>query len=275
MPPKRNTKGANVQPAGTRKRRTNSSGRRRRRGYYGGREPEQQAPQLGAFPATTVPQAPSDLERNYMVEALQQLRIDVRPLMRPTSRKPYPDWIDRVHQFPKGYKVPEYFLFSGEENKSTIEHIARFSVQCGEAGSKDYLKLRLFANSLTKSAFSWYMNLPPNSINSWYDPESKFHEQFYRTEPDITVADLARVTQLQGESVEKYIARFRKLRTRCQTSLTEKECVSLALRGLNFNMREKFEGQEFTDLFHLATRTASYERLLKEKKERRTSSKGT
>lgn len=64
----------------------------------GEREPEQQAPQLGAFPATTVPQAPSDLEINYMVEALQQLGIDVRPLMRPTSRKP----IDRVHKFPKG-----------------------------------------------------------------------------------------------------------------------------------------------------------------------------
>lgn len=80
---------------------------------------------------------------------------------------------------------------------------------------------------------------------------------------------------VQGESVEKYIARFRKLRTRSQTSLTEKECVSLALRGLNFNMREKFEGQEFTDLFHLVTRAASYERLQKEKKERRTSSKGT
>ena len=40
-------------------------------------------------------------------------------------------------------------------------------------------------------------------------------------------------------------------------------------------MREKFEGQELTDLFHLVTRAASYERLLKEKKERRTSSKGT
>lgn len=117
----------------------------------------------------------TDLERNYMVEALQQLGIDVRPLMRPTSRKPYPDWIDRVHQFPKGYKVPEFVLFFGEEKKSTIEHIARFSVQCGEARSKDYLKLRLFANSLTKSAFPWYMNIPPHSINSWYDLESKFH----------------------------------------------------------------------------------------------------
>ena len=37
----------------------------------GEREPEQQASQLETFPATTVPQAPSDLERNYMVEALQ------------------------------------------------------------------------------------------------------------------------------------------------------------------------------------------------------------
>lgn len=160
----------------------------------GEREPEQQASQLGTFPATTVPQAPSDLERNYMVEALQQLGIDVRPLIRPTSMKPYPDWIDRVHQFPKGYKVPDFVIFFGEEKKSTIEHIARFSVQCGETRSKDYLKLRLLAYSLTKSAFPWYMNIPPHSIKSWYDLESKFHEQSYKREPDITVADLARLS---------------------------------------------------------------------------------
>ena len=63
-------------------------------------------------------------------------------------------------------------FFLGEEKKSTI---ARFSVQCGEARSKDYLKWRLFANSLTKVDFPWYMNLPPHSIKSWYDLE--FHEQ--------------------------------------------------------------------------------------------------
>lgn len=98
--------------------------------------------------------------------------------------------------------MPEFVLFSGEEKKSTIEHIARFSAQCGEARSKDYLKLRLFANSLTKSAFPWYMNIPPNSIKSWYDLESKFHEQFYRTDPDIQVANLARLTQLQRSNRE-------------------------------------------------------------------------
>ncbi|PHT51788.1 ATP synthase subunit alpha, mitochondrial [Capsicum baccatum] len=77
---------------------------------------EQQASQQGAFPTTTVPQTPSDLKRNYMVEALQQLRIDVRPLMRPSSRKPYPDWIDRVHQFTKGYKVPDFVLWDSHDS---------------------------------------------------------------------------------------------------------------------------------------------------------------
>lgn len=43
--------------------------------------------------------------------------------------------------------MPEFVLFSGEEKKSTIEHIARFSVQCGEARSKDYLKLRCCAST--------------------------------------------------------------------------------------------------------------------------------
>lgn len=40
-------------------------------------------------------------------------------------------------------------------------------------------------------------------------------------------------------------------------------------------MGEKFEGKEFTDMFNQVTRAASYERLREEKKERRTSSKGT
>jgi len=89
------------------------------------------------------------------------------------------------------------------------------------------------------------MNLPPNSINNFYELEHKFHEQFYRAEPEVTVADLARLTQLQGESVEKYIARFRKLRKKCQTNLTERECVRIARKGLNFNLREKGRARLF------------------------------
>ena len=40
-------------------------------------------------------------------------------------------------------------------------------------------------------------------------------------------------------------------------------------------MREHFESHHFRDLFELTTRAASYERLLREKDQRRSSLKGT
>lgn len=70
------------------------------------------------------------------------------------------------------------------------------------------------------------------TTNNWFELEHKFHKQFYRAEPEVTVADLARLTQLQGESVDKYIARFRKLQKKemsNQSNLTERECVRISL----------------------------------------------
>lgn len=71
------------------------------------------------------------------------------------------------------------------------------------------MKLRLFNFSLTKTAFLWYSTLLGNSIMSWNDTESKFHKQFYRIEPKVTIGDLAKVVQELRESVERYMAMFR------------------------------------------------------------------
>ncbi|XP_050229195.1 uncharacterized protein LOC126678335 [Mercurialis annua] len=149
---------------------------------------------------------------------LERLGVDLRPMPRPLYMKPYPDWIDKLYPFPRGYKVPEFSLFSGEEKgQSTVEHVARFSAQCGEAAAHDFWKLRLFASSLTKMAFTW-------------------------APPDVTLADLARISQLPSESAEKYIGRFRNLRTRCSTKMSEADCVPMVVRGMSFAMREHFEG---------------------------------
>ncbi|KAJ4962951.1 hypothetical protein NE237_022890 [Protea cynaroides] len=61
---------------------------------------------------------------------------------------------------------------SGETNQSTVEHIGQFTVQCGEAGANDFLKMRLFANSLSDTAFEWYINLPSNLIQTWQQMET-------------------------------------------------------------------------------------------------------
>ncbi|XP_050211887.1 uncharacterized protein LOC126662044 [Mercurialis annua] len=217
-------------------------------------------PQGGATGANT--QEPNVGERSYseggdpniynqgqLVDMLERLGVDLRPMPRPSYMKPYPDWIDKLYPFPRGYKVPEFSLFSGEEKgQSTVEHVARFSAQCGEAAAHDFWKLRLFVSSLTKMAFTWYSRLSPNSVDTWKDLEILFHEEFYRAPPDVTLADLARISQLPSESAEK---------------------------GMSFAMRDHFEGHRFRDLFELTNMVTSYERLLQEKEQRRGASKGT
>ncbi|CAN0858222.1 hypothetical protein LINGRAHAP2_LOCUS7138 [Linum grandiflorum] len=203
----------------------------------------------------------------------EQLGMGVRPTIPPVYRKPYPEWVDRHHPFPRGFRVPEFATFTGMGDQSTVEHVGRFTVQCGDVG--DFVKLRLFGNSLTGPAFAWYVNLPSNSIQNWQQMEQIFHAQFYRSEPEVSMADLARMRQQPGESVEKFLTAFKNARNRCYVNLTEREFVKLAQGGLNFELRKKFQDREFSDLFQLMSCAVRYESLLHEEESRRSASRGS
>jgi hypothetical protein len=66
---------------------------------------------------------------------------------RQVYQKPYPDYYDQL-AYPRGYSVPEFSKFSGEDEKTTLEHVGQFILQCGEASANDVLKLRVFPLSL-------------------------------------------------------------------------------------------------------------------------------
>ncbi|CAL2229303.1 unnamed protein product [Prunus armeniaca] len=101
---------------------------------------------------------------------------------RPTYRKPYPTYIDQIPLSP-GFKVPNFTLFNGEDpHASSVEHIGRFSVQCIAIENNPILKLRLFGNSLSGQAFTWYTNISTNSI-----------------QPEVTINDLAALKQNEDE----------------------------------------------------------------------------
>ena len=57
--------------------------------------------------------------------------------------------------------------------------------------------------------------------------------------------------------------------------LPEVEYVKIAIDGLNFELRKKFEGITFIDLFELSERASKFEGLLKEENQRKNSSYGT
>ena len=97
----------------------------------------QQFPQL----PQQVPQAPRQpFVQPIVVPNLGAIREAVQELYRPSLKqighlkfyKPYPEMIDGENPYPRGYKIPNFSLFSREYGQSILEHVARFSVQCGE-----------------------------------------------------------------------------------------------------------------------------------------------
>jgi hypothetical protein len=57
--------------------------------------------------------------------------------------------------------------FSGEDGKTTLEHVDQFILQCGEASANVALKLRMFHLSLSGTAFSCFISLAPSSVFTW------------------------------------------------------------------------------------------------------------
>jgi hypothetical protein len=93
-------------------------------------------------------------------------------------QKPYDHRFD-IFPYPQGARIPEFSNFFGENGRSTHEHICQFLAHLGELADGEAFRVRLFSLSLTGTAFAWYVVLSPNSINSWNDLESKFHEHFF------------------------------------------------------------------------------------------------
>jgi hypothetical protein len=69
---------------------------------------------------------------------------------------PFPEWYNRV-ALPHRVKPPTDFTkFSRQDDTSTVEHIARYLMQLGEASADEAFRIRYFPLSLTGSAFTWF-----------------------------------------------------------------------------------------------------------------------
>jgi hypothetical protein len=107
-------------------------------------------------------------------------------------QKLYPDYYDQL-PYPRGYRVPEFSKFSGEDGKTTSEHVGQFILQCGEVSANDTLKFRMFPLSLSDTAFTWFTSLTPNSIFTWAQLEQKNYEYFYSDDTELRLSHLTAI----------------------------------------------------------------------------------
>ena len=128
--------------------------------------------------------------------------------------------------------MPESIKFSGEETRSTFEHISQYLAQLEETDSINELKVRLFSLSLTRTIFSWFSSLAPNFIGSWGQLEQKFYEHFFCGHNELKLSYLTSVRQMRDESIIDYIRTFRDTKNRCFIiNIAEKDLADLAFNG--------------------------------------------
>jgi hypothetical protein len=103
---------------------------------------------------------------------LMQNQFSLKPKMQgPAYTPPFPEWYYRVILPPRVKPPIEFTKFSGQDDTSTVEHIARYLMQLGEASTDEALRVRYFPMSLTGPAFQWFTSLPPQSVGTWRELE--------------------------------------------------------------------------------------------------------
>lgn len=74
------------------------------------------------------------------------------------------------------------------------------------------------------------------------------------------MGDVAKIIQELGEPVERYVTKFRTIKLKYTTIMTERDCVRLIQNGLLWPLKKHFLGTSFTKLYHLLSEVARYER---------------
>jgi hypothetical protein len=116
--------------------------------------------------ATPNPQVEGDNEgvREQIARTLWEFGFTPKGRAR-SYQKPYPEYFDTI-PYPQGFQVPDRAKFTGDDTKTTYEHIGYFLAQVNDVGITNVHMIRIFPLSLSGAAFNWFTSLHSNSIDS-------------------------------------------------------------------------------------------------------------
>ncbi|RYQ88939.1 hypothetical protein Ahy_B09g095839 [Arachis hypogaea] len=81
----------------------------------------------------------------------------------------------QMAEVPRGVKnIKIVTKFARKVGESTTELVARYLVEIGNLANDENLKMKFFPSSLTKNAFTWFLNLIPKFDNDMESVENYF-----------------------------------------------------------------------------------------------------
>jgi hypothetical protein len=185
---------------------------------------------------------------------MMQNQFGLKPKMQgPAYTPPFPEWYYKVILPPRVKSLTEFTKFSGQDDTSTVEHIARYLMQLGEASSEEAFRVRYFPMSLTGLAFQWFTSLPPQSVGTWRELERKFHAHYFSGSTEKKLIDLTTLKQRHNETPLEFLRRFREVKGMCfSLNLPDDQLADMAVAGMLPAIREKLFGMEFDNLDQLS-----------------------
>ncbi|KAH0665178.1 hypothetical protein KY285_026384 [Solanum tuberosum] len=123
-------------------------------------------------------------------------------------------------------------MFAG--NGDPISHLKDFCSRLVGLENNEALLMRLFIQSLSGIAFTWYGKQDFNKWLAWEDVARDFLEQYkFNAKIDPTLLDLLEVGKLSHESFEEYIIQWRMKASKIRHLPNEEELVQTLIRSLD------------------------------------------
>jgi hypothetical protein len=185
----------------------------------------------GYSPATSIQE--DDILVQKMAHLMQN-QFGLKPkMLGPTYTPPFPEWYYNVILPPRVKPPTEFTKFSGQDDTSTVEHIARYLMQLREASSEEAFRVRYFPMSLTGATFQWFSSLPPQSVGTWRELERKFHAHFFSGSMEKKLINLATLKQRRSETPLEFLRRFREIKGMCfSLNMSDDQLADMAVAGM-------------------------------------------
>ncbi|KAH0743096.1 hypothetical protein KY290_031089 [Solanum tuberosum] len=135
-------------------------------------------------------------------------------------------------ELPSGFKIPKFNMFNGHGDP--VAHLKDFCSRLVGLENNEPLLMRLFIQSLSGIAFTWYVKQDFDKWLAWEDMARDFVEQYkFNTKIDLTLLDLLEVRKLSHEYFEEYVIRWRMEASKIRHLPNDEELVQTLIRSLD------------------------------------------
>ena len=132
---------------------------------------------------------------------------------------------------PSEFKIPKFNIFDGRGDP--MAHLKDFCSRLVGLENNEPLLMRLFIQSLSGIAFTWYVKQDFDKWLAWEDMARDFVEPYkFNTKVDPTMLNLIKLKKISHESFEEYVIRWRMEASKIRHLPHEEELVQTLIRSL-------------------------------------------